>query len=99
MTTENQRPGIPSHIKAWMLELGFVHDSDVEKATSTAPRTRARWKPLRPVYFGKEAWYQLSDIKRHLNESALNNSNTCHNKLIILNNNGYFDGRILPVLV
>jgi hypothetical protein len=70
MTTKNQSQGIPQHIRDWMLQLGYVHDSEVQEATSTAPRTRARWKPLRPVYFGKEAWYQLSDIKRHLNERA-----------------------------
>ena len=70
MKATNQPQGIPQHIRDWMLQLGYVHDSEVEEATSTAPRTRARWTPLRPVYFGKEAWYQLSDIKRHLNERA-----------------------------
>jgi hypothetical protein len=76
MKVKNPSQGIPQHIRDWMLQLGYVHDSEVEGATSTAPRTRARWKPLRPVYFGKEAWYQLSDIKRHLDErAAINEQN------------------------
>jgi len=70
MSTENQPQGIPEYIRQWMLKLGYVHDSEVEKATSTVTRTRARWKPLRPVYFGNEPWYQLTDIKRHLDERA-----------------------------
>lgn len=70
MNVKNPPQAIPQHIRDWMLQLGYVHDSEVEEATSTAPRTRARWKPLRPVYFGNEAWYQLSDIKRHLDDRA-----------------------------
>ena len=62
--------GIDEGIREWMLGLGYVHDSEVEKATNTVIRTRARWKPLRPVYFGKEPYYQLADIKRHLDERA-----------------------------
>ena len=70
MKKNDHSEAIPQHIRDWMLGLGYVHDSEVAEATSTAPRTRARWKPLRPVYFGKEAWYQLDDIKRHLDERA-----------------------------
>ena len=70
MKDKNLHQGIPEEIREWMLELGYVHDSEVEKATSTVSRTRARWRPLRPVYFGKEPYYQLADIKRHLDERA-----------------------------
>lgn len=73
MASNNRPQGVSQRIRDWMLQLGYVHDSEVQEATSTAPRTRARWKPLRPVYFGKEAWYQLSDIKRHLDERAASN--------------------------
>lgn len=68
--------GIDEGIREWMLGLGYVHDSEVEKATNTVFRTRARWKPLRPVYFGKEPYYQLADIKRHLDERAAINEHT-----------------------
>jgi hypothetical protein len=57
-------------IRAWMRDIGFVHASEIEEATSTVSRTRARWKSLRPVYFGKEAYYRLTDIKRHLDSRA-----------------------------
>lgn len=73
MTEKNSSQAIPQRIKDWMLQLGYVHDSEVEEATSTAPRTRARWRPLRPVYFGKEAWYRLDEIKRHLDGRAASN--------------------------
>ena len=73
MASENESQGVSQRIRDWMLQLGYVHDSEVEEATSTAPRTRARWRPLRPVYFGKEAWYPLSEIKRHLDERAASN--------------------------
>ena len=61
---------VPKYIRDWMREIGYVHDMEVEEATSTVSRTRARWKPLKPVYFGNEPWYQLADIKRHLDERA-----------------------------
>jgi hypothetical protein len=38
MTTKqtNQEPTpIPEHIRSWMLQLGYVHDMEVEEATST----------------------------------------------------------------
>jgi hypothetical protein len=76
MTAESQPQGTHEDIREWMLKLGYVHDSEVEKATSTVFRTRARWKPLRPVYFGKEPYYQLADIKRHLDERAAINEHT-----------------------
>jgi len=73
MDPKNESQGVSQRIRDWMLQLGYVHDSEVEEATSTAPRTRARWRPLRPVYFGKEAWYRLAEIKRHLDERAASN--------------------------
>ncbi len=74
---QNKQPvSIPEHIRSWMLQLGYVHDMEVEEATSTVIRTRKRWKPLKPVYFGNEPWYQLADIKRHLDErAAINEQN------------------------
>lgn len=70
MTTKKQPVPIPEQIRSWMLQLEYVHDMEVEDATSTVMRTRKRWKPLKPVYFGNEPWYQLADIKRHLDERA-----------------------------
>ena len=66
----------PETTPQWMRNIGFVHSSDVEEWTSTVSRTRARWKSLRPVYFGKEAYYRLSDIKRHLDIKADQNMDT-----------------------
>jgi hypothetical protein len=75
------RAGLPPEFPAvntpqWMRNIGFIHSSDVEEWTSTVSRTRARWKSLRPVYFGKEAFYRLSDIKRHLEIKADQNMDT-----------------------
>ena len=77
MSTKKHPVPIPEHIRSWMLHLGYVHDMEVQEATSTIPRTRARWKNLIPVYFGNEPWYQLADIKRHLDErAAINDRNS-----------------------
>ena len=67
-----EHKGVPMSepIRSWMEDLGYVHDNEVQEATSTVIRTRKRWKPLKPVYFGNEPWYQLADIKRHLDERA-----------------------------
>ena len=75
------RAGLPPDVPTettpqWMRNIGFIHASDVEEWTSTVSRTRARWKSLRPVYFGKEAYYRLSDIKRHLDIKADQNMDT-----------------------
>ena len=75
------RAGLPPDVPAettpqWMRNIGFIHASDVEEWTSTVSRTRARWKSLCPVYFGKEAYYRLSDIKRHLDIKADQNMDT-----------------------
>jgi len=67
---EHKGISIPEHIRSWMHQIGYVHDMEVQEATSTVIRTRKRWKPLKPVYFGNEPWYQLADIKRHLDERA-----------------------------
>ncbi len=76
MSKEKNSIPIPEHIRSWMLHLGYVYDMEVQEATSTAQRTRARWKTLQPVYFGNEPWYQLADIKRHLDElAAINERN------------------------
>ena len=70
-------PDVPAETTPqWMRNIGFIHASDVEEWTSTVSRTRARWKSLRPVYFGKEAYYRLSDIKRHLDIKADQNMDT-----------------------
>jgi hypothetical protein len=70
-------PNVPAeNTPSWMRNIGFIHASDVEEWTSTVSRTRARWKSLRPVYFGKEAYYRLSDIKRHLDIKADQNMDT-----------------------
>ena len=83
ITKQKKRPVlIPEHIRAWMLQLGYVHDDEVEDATGTVIRTRKRWKPLKPVYFGNEPWYQLADIKRHLDERAAINEQ--HDELVSL---------------
>lgn len=74
--TKQEPTPIAEHIRSWMLHLGYVHDMEVEEATSTVIRTRKRWKPLIPVYFGNEPWYQLTDIKRHLDERAAMNEHT-----------------------
>lgn len=77
MSIKKQPVPISEQTRSWMLQLGYVHDMEVEEATSTVIRTRKRWKPLKPVYFGNESWYQLADIKRHLDErAAINDRNS-----------------------
>lgn len=73
-TTSNTPEPIPQHIREWMLSLGYVHANEVADATSTVDRTRARWKTLKPIFFGNQPWYQLADIKRHLDERAAINA-------------------------
>ena len=70
MTTSTKKDhpeiNIDQGVRAWMLSIGYVHESEIEHATSTLPRSRARWKSPAGVMFGNEKWYPLSEIKRHL---------------------------------
>jgi hypothetical protein len=61
---------IDSGVRAWMLKLGYVHESELEEATSTTPRSRRRWKSPAYVTFGNERWYPLAEIKHHLEARA-----------------------------
>lgn len=57
-------------VREWMRAIGFVHESEIEHATSTSPRSRARWRSPRGVMFGCEKWYPLREIQRHLEARA-----------------------------
>ena len=66
-----ERPyGVAEHVRLFMLELGYIHETDLQEATSTSPRTRARWRPPRGLLFGNEKWYALDEVKRHLEARA-----------------------------
>ena len=53
-----------------MHRIGYVHETEIEIATSTTSRSRARWKSPRGVMFGNEKWYPLDEIRRHLDARA-----------------------------
>lgn len=67
---------IDEGVREWMRSLGYVHDSEVQHASSTTPRTRARWRSLRGVQFGNERWYPLDEVRRHLDALADDGSDT-----------------------
>ncbi|MEA3276571.1 MAG: hypothetical protein U9Q81_15025 [Pseudomonadota bacterium] len=56
--------------REWMLKLGYVHESEIEEATNTTSRSRARWKTPRGVMFGNMKWFPLREIKRTLDARA-----------------------------
>ena len=62
--------GMPPGVLEWMHSLGYVHETEIETATSTTSRSRTRWKSPRGVMFGNEKWYPLDEVKRHLDARA-----------------------------
>jgi len=60
------QPNMPPGVLEVMHRIGYVHESEVELATSTTNRSRARWKSPRGVMFGNEKWYPLEEIRHHL---------------------------------
>ena len=64
--------GMPSAILELMHRIGYLHETEIETATSTTPRSRARWKSPRGVMFGNEKWYPLDEVRRHLDARAAN---------------------------
>jgi hypothetical protein len=55
--------GFTPFTETFMHDLGYVHESVIEEASSTTPRSRARWNDLQGVMFGNERWYFIDDIK------------------------------------
>jgi hypothetical protein len=58
--------GMPENVLEIMHSIGYVHESELQKASSTTPRTRARWKSPRGVMFGNERWFPVAEVKRYL---------------------------------
>jgi hypothetical protein len=61
---------IDPRVRDWMRSIGYVHETEIQHATSTTPRSRTRWKSPRHVQFGNEYWYPLDEVKRHLDACA-----------------------------
>ena len=70
MQTPPDFEGMPPQVLDLMHRIGYVHESEIEVATSTTNRSRARWKSPRGVMFGNEKWYPLDEVKRHLDARA-----------------------------
>jgi hypothetical protein len=49
-----------------MRDLGYVCEDEIEIASGTSPRSRARWTAPKGVMFGTVKWYPLKAIKRTL---------------------------------
>jgi hypothetical protein len=61
---------ISPRIRDWMLSLGYVPEDEVEEATGTSPRSRARWQSLKGVMWGHVKWFPLRAVKRTLDARA-----------------------------
>ena len=70
MTDKEFQITIDPTVRAWMRSLGYVHETEIQHATSTTPRSRARWKSPRGVMFGNEKSFPLDEVKRHLDARA-----------------------------
>ena len=71
--TEDKRQhpiNIDEGVREWMRSIGYIHESEIEHATLTTPRSRARWTQPRGIMFGNERWYPISGIKRDLDAKA-----------------------------
>ena len=64
--------GMPPEILEAFQAMGYLHETQVQVATSTTPRSRSskRWKGPKPVRFGNEEWYPVSAIKAYLDSEA-----------------------------
>ena len=60
--------GFTPFTETFMRDLGYVHESVIEEASSTTPRSRARWNDLVGVMFGNEKWYSIDDVKQLLTD-------------------------------
>ena len=67
---DDYNPLITDEHRAIMRELGYIHESDVERISCTSPLSRKRWKSPVGVMFGIERWYSLVDLKRHLDHKV-----------------------------
>jgi hypothetical protein len=63
--------GFSPFTEQFMRDLGYVHESVVEEATSTTTRSRARWDDLQGVMFDNEKWYAIEDIQALLQRKLL----------------------------
>ena len=70
MAAETPKLDISPRVRAWMLELGYVPEDEIEEATGTSPRSRARWQSLKGVMWGNVKWFPLHSIKRTLDSRA-----------------------------
>lgn len=70
MSDPAEETGMPPGVLELMHRIGYIHETEIEIATSTTPRSRARWKSPRGVMFGNEKWYPLDEVKRHLDARA-----------------------------
>jgi len=61
---------ISPRIRDWMRDLGYVPEDEVEEATGTSPRSRARWQSLKGVMWGNVKWYSIRAIQRALDARA-----------------------------
>lgn len=64
--------GMPPDILEAFLAMGYLHETQVQIASSTTPRSRSskHWSGPRPVRFGNEEWYPISAIKDYLDAEA-----------------------------
>ena len=70
MSNPAEETSMPPGVLELMHRIGYVHENEIEIATSTTTRSRARWKSPRGVMFGNEKWYPLDEVKRHLDARA-----------------------------
>jgi hypothetical protein len=70
MQTPPDFEDMPPQVLGLIHRVGYVHESEMEIATSTTNRGRARWKSPRGVMFGNEKWYPLDELKRLLDARA-----------------------------
>lgn len=60
----------PSHVRQWMLDIGFIAEEELAEASRTSLRYRNKWPALKPVQLGLTRWYRLQDIRAYLNGKA-----------------------------
>lgn len=70
MSKSPEESRMPSAILELFHRIGYLHETEIERASSTTPRSRTRWKSPRGVMFGNEKWYPIDEVKRHLDARA-----------------------------
>ena len=63
--------GFTPFTEQFMRDMGYIHESVVEEASSTTPRSRSRWDDLVGIMFGNEKWYSIEDIQALLQRKLM----------------------------